>query len=187
VSWNARRSGAATGIRRPKFVDARTAVLRLAVGMKTSNFRIVPLATEVAEAARRSAATGAPDHAVISADSPTGFPCRHCLHWAKPGERVILFPFASVPLGHPYSESGPIFVHAESCQRYSATREYPADFRQGRVFRAYDANHNMIDAEVADSAEPEEVIEKLLENSETVFVHARSVTRGCYTFGIERI
>ena len=155
--------------------------------MKTSNFCIVPLATEMAEAARRSAATGAPDHAVITADSPSGFPCRHCLHWAKPGERVILFPYASVLPGHPYSESGPIFVHAEPCERYAATREYPADFRKGRVFRAYNANHDMIDAEVADGAEPEEVIEKLLENPETMFVHARSLTHGCYTFGIERI
>ena len=155
--------------------------------MKRSTFRIVPLPTEVAETARRAAKAGAADHAIVMADSATGYPCRHCLHWAKPGERVILFPFASVPLGHPYSESGPIFVHAESCQRYSATQEYPADFRKGRVFRAYDANHNMIDAEVADRAEPEEVIEKLLENPETAFVHVRSVTRGCYTFGIERV
>src|SRR5437016_14640761 len=41
---------------------------------------------------------------------------------------------------HPYSEIGPIFVHAEPCKRYSATCEYPADFRNGRVLRAYDAN-----------------------------------------------
>jgi hypothetical protein len=183
----ARQSRAATGILCPKSVDARTGVLRLAVGMKTSNFRIIPLATEVAEAARRTAATGAPDHAVITADSPTAFPCRHCLHWAKPGERVILFPYASIPPGHPYSESGPIFVHAERCERYAALREYPADFRKGRVFRAYSANHDMIDAEAANGAEPEAVIEKLLKNPETAFVHARSVTRGCYTFGIERV
>lgn len=161
--------------------------MRLAVRMKTLNFRIVPLATEVAETARIAAANGAPDHAVIMADSPSGFPCRHCLRWAKSGERMILFPYASVPPGHPYSESGPIFVHGERCERYSATREYPADFRKGRVFRAYNANHDMIDAEVANGDAPEGVIEKLLENPETAFVHARSVTRGCYTFGIERI
>jgi hypothetical protein len=155
--------------------------------MKTSNFRIIPLPTEVAQAARRAAAAGAPDHAVITADSPSQFPCRHCLHWARPGERVILFPYASVPPGHPYSETGPIFVHAEMCDRYAATEEYPADFRKGRVFRAYNAEHEMIDAEVANGAEPEVVIEKLLKNPETAFVHVRSVTRGCYTFGIERV
>jgi hypothetical protein len=155
--------------------------------MKTLNFRVVPLNTEVAEGARRAAESGAPDHAIITADSPQGFPCRHCLRWAQPGERVILFPFAAIPPGRPYSETGPIFVHVEPCERYPATREFPADFRQSRIFRAYNSAQDMIDTEVVNGSEPEAVIEKLLENPETAFVDARSVTRGCYTFRIERI
>jgi hypothetical protein len=154
--------------------------------MKTATFRIVALSTEVAETARRAAQSGAADHAVVEVDSPTGYPCRHCLRWAQPGEHVILFPYASIPAGHPYSESGPIFVHAEACERYSATEEYPAEFRNGRVFRAYDANRNMIDAEIANGDDPGEVIEKLLRNPKTEFVDARSVTRGCFTFRILR-
>jgi hypothetical protein len=109
------------------------------------------------------------------------------LRWASPGERVILFPYASIPPGHPYSEVGPIFVHAEPCKQYGANHEYPVDFRNGRAFRAYDANYNMIDAIVANGAEPEIIIEKLFNNPKTKFVQARSVTRGCYTFGVERI
>ena len=45
----------------------------------------------------------------------------------------------------------------------------------------------MIDAEVVNGSQPEAVIEKLLQNPEIAFVDARSVTRGCYTFRIERI
>jgi hypothetical protein len=108
------------------------------------------------------------------------------LRWAEPGERVILFPYASIPPGHPYSETGPIFVHAEPCERSSATDEYPADFRNGRAFRAYDANYNMIDAVVSNGDEPEAVIENLLQNPASAFVDVRSVTRGCFTFRIER-
>ena len=155
--------------------------------MKTFNFRIVPLATEVVEGARRAAATGVSDHVMLTADSPNSYPCRHCLHWANPGERVILFTYASVPPGRPYSETGPIFVHVEPCERYDTIHEYPPDFRNGRVFRAYDADYNMIDALVVNGSEPEVVIEKLFENPETKFLQARSVTRGCYTFGVERI
>ena len=154
--------------------------------MRKPNFRIVPLPTEVAEAARKAAVAGVPDHAAITADAPRAFPCRHCLRWANPGESVILFPFASIPAARPYAESGPIFVHVRSCERYGATDEYPADFREGRVFRGYNQEHDMIDAAVANGPEPEAVIEKLLQNPETAFVHARSVTRGCYTFAIER-
>src|SRR5204862_1348504 len=124
------------------------------------------------DAAQLVAANGAPDHAVATADSPHSYPCRHCLRWAEPGERMILFPYAAIPPGHPYSETGPIFVHAEPCQRYRASREYPADFRKGRAFRAYNANYNMIEAEIVNGSEPEAVIEKLLENPETAFVHA---------------
>ncbi len=154
--------------------------------MNTSSFQIVPLATEIAEAARRLAKAGAADHALITVDSPGSSPCRHCLQWAEPGERVILFPYAAIPHGHPYSEIGPIFVHANECERYSAINEYPADFRNGRVFRAYDSNYNIIDAEVANGSEPEVVIENLFQNPDTAFVDARSVTRGCFTFRVQR-
>lgn len=154
--------------------------------MKTSNYRIAPLPTEVADTARRIAKTGAPDHAIVTADSSNGFPCRHCLRWAEPGERVILFPFASITPGHPYFESGPIFVHAEPCERYSQVDEYPAAFRGSRVFRAYDSGQNMTDAKVVNGETPEAVIEELLENRETAFLQVRSISRGCFTMRIER-
>src|SRR5437879_9964523 len=147
--------------------------------MKTSTFRIVPLSSEVAERARRSANADAPDHAVIIADSPRGYPCRHCLRWAQPGERVILFPYAAIPSGHPYSESGPIFVHAEPCERYRATHEFPADLRCSRVFRAYNSSYDMIGADVVNGNEPEAVIEKLLESPETAFVDAQIGRASC--------
>ncbi len=106
---------------------------------------------------------------------------------ARPGERMILFPYAAIPAGHPYSESGPIFVHAEPCERYRATDEFPADFRAGRVMRNYNSNYDMIDAEVVNGSAPEAIIEKLLQKPETAFVDARSVTHGCYTCRIQRL
>lgn len=154
--------------------------------MKIANFRIIPLSTEIADAARRAVNAGAADHALITVDSPESSPCRHCLHWAQPGERVILFPYAAIPSGQPYSETGPIFVHANECQRYSATNEYPADFRNGRVFRAYDSKYNIIDAQIVDGSEPEVVIESLFQNPDTAFVDVRSATRGCFTFRVQR-
>ena len=155
--------------------------------MKTSSFRIVPIRTEIVEAARREAETGAPDHVVVTADSPMGYPCRHCLRWARPGERMILFPFAAIAPGRPYSESGPIFVHAEPCERYAATREFPAEFRTGRVLRAYNSQHDIIAAEVANGEGPEDVIERFLQEPETAFVHVRSASHGCYTMEVERV
>ena len=155
--------------------------------MQNSQFRIVPLATEVAEAARARAREGASDHEILTTEEPGAYPCRHCLRWAKPGERVVLFPHASIPAGRPYSESGPVFVHEAACARYERTTEYPGDFRRGRVIRAYNSKEDMIAAEVVGAREPEMVIAELLTNPETAFLQARSADRGCYTFGIERV
>src|SRR5437868_14543763 len=146
--------------------------------MKGSTFHILPLPTEIADSARRVVNAGAADHVLITVDSPGSSPCRHCLRWAQPGERIILFPYAAIPSGHPYSESGPIFVPAEPCERYRATHKFPADLRSGRVFRAYNSSYDMIGAEVVNGTEAEAVIEKLLQSPETAFVDARSVTRG---------
>jgi hypothetical protein len=52
--------------------------------------------------------------------------------------------------------------------------------------RAYNSKFDMIDAEIVNGSEPETVIEKFFENPETAFVDVRSVTRGCYTFRIQR-
>ena len=153
--------------------------------MTKFNFQVVALETAVADAARQAAAEGQPDHRLVVVDSPNSAPCRHCLQWAKAGERVILFPYDAIPPGQPYSERGPIFVHAAPCPRYEQP-EYPSEFRDGRAFRAYNAENDLIDACLPNGEAPEAVIEKLFQNPETAFVHARSATRGCYTFKIER-
>jgi hypothetical protein len=101
--------------------------------MPKSTFRIVPLESEVATTARARARAGAPDHEILTADKAKAYPCRHCLHWAEPGERVILFPYSSIPSGRPYAESGPIFVHENTCARYDRAAEYPAEFCEHRV------------------------------------------------------
>ncbi|MBA3543650.1 MAG: DUF1203 domain-containing protein, partial [Chthoniobacterales bacterium] len=64
--------------------------------------------------------------------------------------------------------------------------EYPAEFRQHRVVRAYNESNDMIDAVVLGESEPETVIAQLFQNPVAAFLQARSVTRGCYTFAIER-
>jgi hypothetical protein len=155
--------------------------------MTTSGFCIVPLPREIVETAREAGRRGAAGHARIKVDAPESYPCRHCLRWAQPGEEVLLFTYTSIPLGRPYAESGPIFVHEQACEPYHATSTYPADFRNGRVLRAYDSEDNMIDAVVVEGGEPETLIAKLFANPSTAFLQVRSVTRGCFTFKIERI
>jgi predicted DNA binding protein len=99
---------------------------------------------------------------------------------------MILFPYASVETGA-YRQTGPIFVHARECERYAKTGEYPQQFAAGRTVRAYDQRDFMIDARVVNGEPMDVVIEELLSNPAAEFLHVHSVTRGCYTFGVERI
>jgi hypothetical protein len=154
--------------------------------MNKSNFIVTSLPTEVAEAARHAAQNGRPDHAIVVAESARSLPCRHCLRSASVGERMVLFPFASIPAGHTYSESGPIFVHADCCERYAAVEEYPAEFREGRVIRAYNSHQEIVGAKVVEGTPAEEIITQFLEKEEVAFLHVRSVDYGCFTFRVDR-
>jgi hypothetical protein len=153
---------------------------------KINGFEMAPLPTAVAEEARARQREGTPDHRLVVVDSPDGYPCRHCLRWAETGERVVLFPYPAIPAGHPFSESGPIYVHERACRRYEQADSYPDDLRQGRVFRAYNQQFDLIDAQPANRVPAEAVIAKLFDNPETAFVDARSADRGCFTFRINR-
>lgn len=153
------------------------------LGGMQKTFRIVPLPTDVAEAARQSLADGAPAHQLVAAEAPRAYPCRHCLRWAEPGEKLVLFPYQSIPADRPYGERGPIFVHAENCAPYPATDRYPADFREGRVVRGYNARDEMIAAE---PGEPEPILARLFADPAIAFAQIRSLTRGCFTMKVER-
>src|SRR6476620_8927492 len=68
----------------PEFRRCEVALTSYGFVMKSSNFRIVPLATEIAATARRMAASGAPDHVMVVENSPNGFPCRQCMRSPRP-------------------------------------------------------------------------------------------------------
>ena len=155
--------------------------------MKSSKFRMIPLPTDVAEKARRDAgnAVHRSPHCDCRFAQRLSVPALFAL--GKTGRTHDFVSLRAIPAGRPYSESGPIFVHAEPCERYAATDQFPADFRKGRVIRAYDSDQNIIAAEVVNGSEPEAIIEKFLQKPETAFVHVRSASHGCYTMKIERI
>jgi hypothetical protein len=84
-----------------------------------SGIRVVAIPTEFAEIVRKNATDPQFGFPVYIAPAGEGLPCRHCLDWIAEGsERATLFtldPFSSVeklPL------PGPIYIHADGCERY---------------------------------------------------------------------
>src|SRR6478609_7934811 len=46
-----------------------------------------------------------------------GMPCRHCLKNIYAGDAYLVLAYRPFPELQPYAETGPIFLHAEECER----------------------------------------------------------------------
>lgn len=51
----------------------------------------------------------------------TANPCRHCLGLIAEGQEKLVLAYRPFESLHPYAESGPIFLHMTSCERYYRT------------------------------------------------------------------
>ena len=115
-------------------------------------------------------------------------PCRHCLRIAYAGEEVILFSYRPFDQTGLYQEVGPVFVHAHECPAYPGNGGFPPVFKnRPLILRPYDDHDAICGSQVyAKAGEAEAAASGLLEDPTVAYVHARSVTRGCYMFRIER-
>jgi len=150
-----------------------------------TEFRIVPLAVDLADRIRQTLADEFGNRlAVWETDS---VPCRLCLQRTKPGEPVILFAHRPFDFTGPYAEVGPIFIHARACERYSDSNLFPPDFADRMLtMRGYNADGRIETAELSERGNPEATIGKLFANARVQFVHVRNPAWGCYDFRVER-
>ncbi len=93
-----------------------------------TGLKFIALATETAHAlqAGRPDANGQAPERQISDGS--GLPCRHCLSDVAAGEPFLILAHRPFPEAQPYAETGPIFLHAEPCERHGEGTEVPALF-----------------------------------------------------------
>ncbi|TIP78555.1 MAG: DUF1203 domain-containing protein, partial [Mesorhizobium sp.] len=54
-----------------------------------------------------------------------GVPCRHCLKNVAAGEAYLVLAYRPFPELQPYAETGPIFLHAEPCERAAEAEALP--------------------------------------------------------------
>ena len=117
-------------------------------------------------------------------------PCRHCLKPVAPGEAYLTLAYSPFGERQPYAETGPIFLHAESCERAADTGEPAPMFHFGGeyILRGYDGN-DWINYEVADVVPAEalaECAEAMLARDDVAYLHMRSSRFNCYQCRIER-
>ncbi len=123
----------------------------------------------------------------VMADAKPGYPCRVSLEDAEVGETLILLPFAHHDADSPYSASGPIFIREAALERAQYDNELPEQLRIRLLsIRAYDAQGDMVDADVVEGAVADPVVRRFLERAEVAFLHVHFARRGCYAARIER-
>jgi Protein of unknown function (DUF1203) len=125
---------------------------------------------------------------IVEADAPNSFPCRRCLKDAAVGDRMSLESYDPFVGQSPYSGPGPIFVHADSCEPFREDGSGLPDQLRRRLlsFRAYDANHMMLDAEVAEGSEFELVADRLFSDARVDYLHVHNARPGCFAVRVDR-
>ena len=120
-------------------------------------------------------------------DKPVGFPCRISLEDTPVGEEVILLPFTHQDSRSPYRASGPIFVRRGRPEAARIVNELPSYLTLRPLsVRAYDAEDQMVDAEVVDGAEAESLIERYLAREDVAYLHIHYARRGCFACRVDR-
>lgn len=121
------------------------------------------------------------------ADAKPGFPDRVEIRDAELGETLLLLNYTHQPADTPYRASHAIFVREGAERAYDETNEVPEPLR-GRLIslRAFDGDHQMVDADVVAGQELEGVIERFFADPDVRYLHAHYAKRGCYAARIER-
>lgn len=160
----------------------------------TTSYRCAAIPTELAIRIRTTLLDDCGNALSIWSSDGDGNPCRHCLRITHAGERLILFAYRPFDDGNgPYAETGPIFIHADPCERYAEDAGLPPTFASRRLtLRAYGRTErgslSIVDAQVADAGEGaiQRALTELFSDERVAFVHVRNPAWGCYDFRIER-
>ena len=153
-----------------------------------SPYRAIAIPTPTAESVRatlKSPRYGHPAHL----DVATGYgPCRHCLRTFQIGaERRILFTYDPFEAIEPLPLPGPIFVHAEACERYPEDAGFPEDLRSHSLtLNGYGRGRRLRSQEYVESERLDSTVARLLEDPSVAYIHVRDTKAGCYDLRLER-
>lgn len=151
--------------------------------------RVIALPTDTAKKVletKSSPGYGHPAHTEIARGHG---PCRHCLRPFRVGEeKRTLFtcnPFYGLA---PVPAPGPVFIHAELCERFDEKAGYPAELvPYPVVLDGYDVEQRLVTQRRVDAGDQEAVIGKIFDDASVRYVLVRDGEAGCFDFRVERM
>jgi len=152
--------------------------------------RFVPLSSDIVAHYREGGADAYGNSPEVLTSDGSGLPCRHCLTDIAAADRVLLLAHRPFPVAHAYAETGPVFLHAASCDAYAEDDALPPvlQVRQSVVLRGYDADHRIVDGTggVVRTDGLAARAQDLLARPEIAYLHVRSASNTCFTCAIVR-
>jgi hypothetical protein len=120
-------------------------------------------------------------------DRKPGYPDRIELRDPDPGESVLLVNYTHLPVETPYRSSYAIYVREGARSRYDHVNEVPEQFRSRLLsLRAFDQQDMLRDADIVEGKAVESLIERLLSNPATAYIHAHFAKYGCFAARVDR-
>jgi hypothetical protein len=149
-------------------------------------FNAVAIPTDVAESVRRNGKDPRFGHPAYTNTATESAPCRHCLRLIRPGEKQILFTYDAFEGTEKLPLPGPVYIHAEPCERYSEEGAFPPELRQSpRTLNAYAKGRRLLAAEYVDDASIDSALAYLGAQPDVAYIHVRSTAAGCFTFRMD--
>ena len=115
-------------------------------------------------------------------------PCRHCLQLITEGSQTLVLSYRPFDTLQPYAETGPIFLHNETCEQYSSDQlPFWFGYMDSALIRGYDDKHwiRYDSAEVIPGKDLDNACRKILADESIAYVHIRS-KYNCFQCQVER-
>ncbi len=116
-------------------------------------------------------------------------PCRHCLGQVEKGDPFLILAYRPFPEAQPYAEQGPIFLHADACERGGGDDKVPAMFGSPEyIMRGYNSHDRIVygSGRIVPTARMTDVAEEMFADPQIRYIHVRSSTNNCYHCRIDR-
>jgi Protein of unknown function (DUF1203) len=155
--------------------------------MTAPEFTVAPIAQDVARHVREHGHDPVWGHAAVT-DTASGFgPCRLCLQTFQEGEeRRILFTHDTYADVSEFAQPGPVYIHAEACERYEDNGFPPGLRGLELTFEGVSKGPRVVALERTAGHEAARAIGDLLDLAEVDYVNVRNTRAGCFVARVER-
>lgn len=150
--------------------------------------RVSGIPTAVFEQLRDGGADANGQRPLVREAEGAANPCRHCLQLIAPGAEKLVLNYRPFPRAQPYAETGPIFLHNQTCAHYEGG-DLPAwfHFLDPAAVRGYDSEDwiRYETGQIVRGAELKDVCKSILRDPSITYVHIRSKF-GCFQCRVDR-